>query len=123
MDPFLTLPPEPDGGPAASARPDFVDMANRLGFMLDAEIAALETAGHEPGFSEDRVRALTALAKTLPTMEAMGQKQDKADDGRGSTRADIVAFRERLARKLAALDAEGQGATAGDADPGAVGTP
>ena len=89
--------------------PDFAKMACRLCLMLDEQIAALECEATEPGYSENRVKALIALTKTLQAMEDMVQKQqekakDERDSGPGDD-LDIVEFRAELARKLEALAA------------------
>ncbi len=111
--------------------PDFAGMACRLAFMLEEEIAALEIAEREPGYSDARVKALIALTKTLQAMEDMVQKQqEKIKDGPSSGDGsgygdyrDIVEYREAIARKLDALAAaeEGRGAPAGG-EPDAGGT-
>ena len=104
-------PPAPAGVSPRSnfAVPDFAGMACRLAFMLEEEIAALEIAEREPGYSDNRVKALIALTKTLQAMEDMVQKQqekakDERDSGPGDD-LDIVEFRAELARKLEALAA------------------
>ena len=120
-------PPAPAGVSPRSnfAVPDFAGMACRLAFMLEEEIAALEIAEREPGYSDNRVKALIALTKTLQAMEDMVQKQEEknADDSGTGDYRDIVEYREAIARKLEALAAaeDGRGGAAGR-DPDAGGT-
>lgn len=99
-----------DFGPA----PDFLNMARRLGFMLEAQIGALESDTPDEGFSEPRVKALLLLTKTLQAMEDMVQKQEKARNEQGEGPGDILEFRAELARKLEALGNAGE-------DPGPPG--
>jgi hypothetical protein len=107
------------------AHPDFAGMACRLAFMLEEEIAALEIAGREPGYSpqysEMRVKALIALTKTLQAMEDMVQKQQEKAKDEPADHRDIVEFRAAIARKLEALAAAGECEPAdGDPDAGAT---
>jgi hypothetical protein len=101
----------------------------RLGLVLLREIDALEREGEgtPEGFSEARVRAVQLLAKSALAVEEAARKQEQqeretADNGDAGEGEDILAFRERLARSIAALEAEGDGGAAdGGALPGGSG--
>ncbi len=85
-------------GPAA----DRARMAGRLQTMLKRQLKALENEPVE-GFSEERVKALLLLAKTLQAMEVAEPKPGKATDADTSDALDIVEFRALLEERISAL--------------------
>ena len=104
-----------------SAGPDhYALMARRLSSLLREQIDALDS-GKPPDFSEDTVKTLLLLAKTLQSMQEATRRADQTERGeRDSTgepgTIDILAFRSELERRIRALDTQGE-------DPGVSGTP
>lgn len=105
--PAAAAPRAPAG---RDAMPDLCALSCRLARMLEAEIAALEAEAAGDLYSETRVKALMLLAKTLQAMDDMVQRQEKTKNEQGEGPADILEFRNRLARQLEALAAEDEGA-------------
>lgn len=94
-------PEEDSGGDEAEGADDLRLLAARLKTMLAREVAALEAETGAGAFSEGRVRALGALTKALQSMEELTRKLELAADEHETQ--DIVEFRERLAKQIAAL--------------------
>lgn len=110
---------DPAGRTAALARrgyamPDLRALPARLGRMLAEQVDALEADPAE-AYSEGRVKALMLITKTLQAMDDMVRQQEREDDGGVDRPDDILEFRAELARRLAALGADGE---AGDVPGG-----
>ncbi len=79
-----------------------VRMSARLSKMLKRQIDALE-AEVEDGFSENRVKSLLLVAKTLQAMEVAAPKPGKVVDADTSDAVDILEFRDLLEKRISAL--------------------
>lgn len=105
-------PEEDSGGDEAEGADDLRLLAARLKTMLAREVAALEAETGDGAFSEGRVRALGALTKALQSMEELTRKLELAADENDTQ--DIVEFRARLAKQIAALGiADGESGSGG----------
>lgn len=111
-------PDDDSGGDEADDVGDLRLLAARLKTMLAREVAALEAETGEGAFSETRVRALGALTKALQSMEELTRKLELAADEHETQ--DIVEFRARLAKQIAALGIAEDGAEDGRERGGGV---
>lgn len=78
-------------------------MSARLTAMLQTQIGLLEAEPVDPGFNEDRVKALLTLAKAVQAVE--GLPVSLQEDGKGNFHEpeDILEFRRQLEKKIEAL--------------------
>ena len=90
---------------AARSKP----LLDRVLVMLERQIAALESQEGDCTYSEAQVMALMLLTKTLQAVDDAAQKQEKANDGQDAGPGDILEFRRKLEKQIAAL-----GETGGD---------
>jgi hypothetical protein len=82
------------------------NLLDRVLALLERQIAALESEEGNADFSEAQVKALMLLTKTLQAAGEAVQQQEKASDGQDAGPGDILEFRRKLEKQIAALGEE-----------------
>ena len=86
------------------------NMGKRLATMLNKQIDLLEAAPETSGYSEEQVKSLLTLAKTLQAMETLCTRSQEVENGNIDEHQDILEFRRQLEKKIDALGAGGSDA-------------
>ena len=82
---------------------DLSGMTRKVAAMTSEQIQVLQAEGTGERYDEDRVKALFNVCRTLLAIEDLNARQKQFKDAVDDGYRDLVAFREQLAQKIAAL--------------------